>query len=183
MPHIHTEPGQYDFTISAFIVRYVDDVPRILLHMHRKHHKLLPVGGHIELNESPWSALEHELQEEAGYELARLQVLQPRERIAIDRYERIRVIPVPIHINSHMIMEGHFHTDSSYALIADSEPTTLPHEDESQDLRWLTRNEVAELSHDVIYSNTQQTILSIFDVFLPNWHSVPAADYLGCPVR
>ncbi len=32
----------------------------------------MQVGGHIELDETPWQAVEHELREESGYTLAEL---------------------------------------------------------------------------------------------------------------
>ena len=53
MPHIHTEPGQHDHTVGAFIICLGNNSPKILLHMHKKLNKLLPIGGHIELNEAP----------------------------------------------------------------------------------------------------------------------------------
>jgi 8-oxo-dGTP pyrophosphatase MutT (NUDIX family) len=76
MAHIHTEPNQHDFTASAFIVRDDMDEPRVLLHMHRKLGRLLQPGGHIELHEHPWDSIAHELQEETGYMLADVEVLQ-----------------------------------------------------------------------------------------------------------
>jgi hypothetical protein len=49
MAHIHTEPGQHDFTASAFIIRLdrLDErgQPKLLLHKHKKLHKLLQFGG------------------------------------------------------------------------------------------------------------------------------------------
>lgn len=69
MPHIHTKPGQYDHTVTAYIVRTDGDDPKVLLHMHRKLGMLLPPGGHVELDETPWAAMAHELTEESGYTL------------------------------------------------------------------------------------------------------------------
>src|SRR3954466_7704978 len=63
MPHIHHEPGQHDFTTSAFIVRTDRSEPQAVLHEHRKIGKLLQFGGHIELTESPWQALLREVRE------------------------------------------------------------------------------------------------------------------------
>lgn len=42
------------FTVSVFIV-YKD---KVLLHSHKKAKKILPLGGHTELNEFPEEALE-----------------------------------------------------------------------------------------------------------------------------
>lgn len=68
MAHIHTAPGQHDNTVTLYIVRQFGTEWKGLLHMHRKHHRLLPVGGHVELDETPWQSAVHELREEAGYE-------------------------------------------------------------------------------------------------------------------
>lgn len=74
MPHIHEGDGQHDLTAGAFIIRFDQDEPKGLLHFHRKLHKLLPIGGHVELNESPWQAIAHELDEESGYSMSQLMV-------------------------------------------------------------------------------------------------------------
>ena len=61
MAHIHTLSGQHDFTVSVYIVRQFDDIDwRIALHVHKKHNSLLPFGGHIELDETPWQAVARE---------------------------------------------------------------------------------------------------------------------------
>lgn len=36
MLHIHTQPGQHDHTVSAYIIRYINDEPYLLLHRHKK---------------------------------------------------------------------------------------------------------------------------------------------------
>lgn len=36
MSHIHTKPGQHDFTASAFIIRTDGTEPRAMVHMHKK---------------------------------------------------------------------------------------------------------------------------------------------------
>lgn len=181
MPHIHTKPGQYDITISAYIIRRTEDGPRVLLHMHRKHHKLLPPGGHIELDETPWMALEHELREESGYELRELSVLQPRIRTDDAIYRGIAVQPVPFHVNAHSISPEHFHTDMSYALIAATVPSESPREGESQDLRWMSETDIAEMSDGTMYFNTRQTALALLRSIIDEWEPVPAEQYLGIP--
>src|SRR3954465_16018556 len=81
MPHIHTEPGQHDHTVSAYIFRTDFSEPKVMLHLHKKHGTYMQFGGHIELNENPWQAITHELREEAGYELDELFILQPHQRL------------------------------------------------------------------------------------------------------
>ncbi len=61
MPHLHTAPNQHDMTVSIYIIHRVGDEWRCLVHMHRKLGFLMQVGGHIELDETPWQSVEHEL--------------------------------------------------------------------------------------------------------------------------
>lgn len=61
MPHIHTKPDQHDMTASAYILRQENGVWKCLVHFHKKVEKLMQVGGHIELNETPWQTITHEL--------------------------------------------------------------------------------------------------------------------------
>src|ERR1700756_5030854 len=142
MPHIHTDPGQHDITTSAWIVRFENNVPKVLVHMHRKHNKLMQVGGHIEIDETPWQTLDHELLEESGYSLSELKVLQPTENIPV--VDMAIVHPVPVISNTHKISESHYHSDYGYAFVADSLPKNLPAEGESQDIRWLTIEELED---------------------------------------
>lgn len=136
MAHIHTGPQEHDTTTSAYIVRMQDDEPLVLVHMHRKFGKLMQAGGHIELTETPWSAVAHELEEETGYRLSELSVLQPTpDKVTV---KNAVVHPVPLLVNTHRISDEHFHTDLCYAFVARSVPQHAPAEGESEDLRWLT---------------------------------------------
>ncbi len=53
------------FTVSVYVVNNNS----ILLHKHKKAQILLPVGGHIDLNELPEEAAVREVFEEAGVEV------------------------------------------------------------------------------------------------------------------
>ncbi len=54
MSHIHTNTGEHDFCASGSIVRLDStDVPKILLHKHKKLGVFIQFGGHVELNENP----------------------------------------------------------------------------------------------------------------------------------
>lgn len=141
MPHIHTEPGQHDVTVSAYIIRIDEPEPRLLVHMHKKFGKLMQVGGHIELSETPWHALEHEVFEESGYTLAELQVLQPQE--TLPALANAIVHPVPLLMNTHKVSETHYHSDLAYGFVTSHAPTQAPSEGESNDIRWVTASELA----------------------------------------
>jgi 8-oxo-dGTP diphosphatase len=175
MPHIHDQPGQYDHTVTAYIVRTEGDEPRMLMHMHRKLHILLPVGGHIEIDETPWQAAAHEIAEESGYALSELTILQPRDRIR--ELHGVLLHPQPVVVNTHNITDVHAHSDVGYALVAEGEPTGQPDEGESADIRWLTKAELQGFTSDVLRYNTLQTCEFIFDTALPSWEQIPASEF------
>lgn len=175
MPHIHTSPGQIDHTVTAYIIRLDEDQPRALLHMHKKLGKLLPVGGHIELNETPWAAMSHEIEEESGYLLSELAVMQPELRIP--QCDGIIVHPQPVFVNTHSITNDHFHSDMAYFFVAHAPPSHERAIGESADLRWLARHELFELNESQIWENTRFVYASLFDSFLDHWRPEPAIRY------
>lgn len=170
MGHIHTSAGQVDQTVTAYVVRRDGDDTYVMLHMHKTLKTLLPVGGHIELNETPWAAIGHELQEESGYSLGDLQILQPAQRIMM--LDGAVVHPQPFVVNTHAVAPEHFHTDASYLLLAQTEPRGERAEGESEDIRWLTRDGIERMGSDKLLASTRQICLAIFDVFLGEWQPV-----------
>lgn len=176
MAHIHTIPGQHDITASAYVVRDDFDEPRILLHMHRKLHRLLQPGGHVELHEHCWGSIAHELEEEAGYSLSELSVLQPKLRVA--HITEAILHPQPLFINTHSFPGiDHFHTDSAYLFLAHDAPRMLPADGESADLRWLSKEDILALPHDMIHEHTREICVKIFDDFLSAWEPMPADSF------
>jgi 8-oxo-dGTP pyrophosphatase MutT (NUDIX family) len=177
MAHIHTMPGQHDTTVTLYIVRHFGKEWKALLHMHRKLQRLLPVGGHVELHETPWQAAVHELREEAGYEMGDLQILQPKVRMK--SLSGIALHPAPVQSNTHDITDNHFHTDLTYALIASSEPTITIAANESHDARWLSRQAIEQLGANEIYQNSRETYLFVLDTLLEHWEAVPTTTFAG----
>ena len=176
MSHIHTQPGQHDVTVSAYIVRVDGDEPRVLVHMHRKFGKLFQVGGHIELDETPWQTIAHELREESGYTLEELFVLQPDDQLvpapgAVQH-------PVPVIMNTHKVPGEHFHSDMSFAFVAKAAPAGKPAEGESQDLRWLTITELKEAAkQDLAPEDVAHFYEAVVTRYLPRYYRVPAHTY------
>lgn len=176
MGHIHDKPGQVDQTVTAYIVRRDGDDVYVMLHKHKKLGMLLPVGGHVELDETPWGAMAHELQEESGYTLDELRVLQPPLRI--EALDKVALHPQPIAVQTHDITPEHFHTDMSYLFVAETHPRGERAKGESGDIRWLTRDGIERLSDDEIYDNTKQMCFAIFDSFLDAWQPVRATKFM-----
>ena len=140
MPHIHTEPDQHDITISGYIVRMDQSEPLCLVHMHRKMGKLMQIGGHIELDETPWQTVAHEVREESGFTLDELQVVQH----VVDRVHEVGNVshPVPFAMNTHDVGNSHYHSDLCYGFVADGPTKNAAAEGESADLRWMTMPEL-----------------------------------------
>ena len=183
MPHIHTKPGQHDNTASAFIVRYEDGKPLAMLIMHKKLHTLLQPGGHIELDETPWQAMAHELEEETGYRLSALNIWQPRQRMR--NISDISVHPQPILSNTHSVPGNHFHADLDYLFIAETLPSARPHEGESTDIRWLSYEQIKALPDDQVMQNAREIYEYIFEQALndESWEAVSATSFsLGHPL-
>lgn len=162
MPHIHTEPGQHDFTTSAFILHPSEN--KILLHMHRKLGKWLPPGGHVELAENIWQALEHELLEETGLLLGKCALLGQPDRPELTD-EGFVNIPIPFMKFVHNFFPHglHKHSDDSYLLRSYTEDLQ-PAEGESQEIGWHTIDEIVRFNKNgILEDNTLTTCRWIAD--------------------
>jgi len=178
MPHIHTQPGQYDHTISMYLFRTDFSEPKIMLHLHRKIGLYAQFGGHIELDESPWHAAMRELREETGYDSAQVIILQPAQRIT--SITDAVVHPQPIaHITMHYpVGKGHFHTDSVYAFTTTEPPRFAPGEGESTDIGLFSRSELVKLGTKKVDRITYDIALQIFDNYLDNWSPVSTDEFI-----
>ncbi|MCU1494946.1 MAG: putative pyrophosphohydrolase including oxidative damage repair enzyme [Acidimicrobiaceae bacterium] len=170
MAHLHTEPGQHDHTVGAYIVRLDGDEPRIVLHRHKKLGCYLQFGGHIELDENPWQALRHEVREESGYELDQLTLFQPRERVRSLSSGTLH--PVPVCYNTHRLGGNHFHSDVCWAFVTDEAPRHDVGEDESSDIRSFSRSELLEPTADEVHASVREVSLFVLDVCLYRWERV-----------
>ncbi len=177
MSHIHNKPGQHDQTASAFIIRTDGPEPRAILHIHKKLNKHLQFGGHVELDETPWQAIAHELREEAGYNLDQLYVLQPKERLKDAGDATLH--PQPLTVNTHAFGNGlnHYHTDLGFAFVTDQDPQHEPGEGESTDVRLLTAAELRAIPQDGIPENVRRSFLFALEVCLAHWERVPATHF------
>ncbi len=177
MSHIHTEPGQHDHTVSAYIIRLDFDEPKIMLHLHKKIRVYLNFGGHIEINENPWEAIEHEILEESGYNLNQLKVLQPKNRIK--RLTGNLIHPIPLTYGTHDISEiaesKHLHTDTSFVFVTNEPPVHKISAEESQDIIILSEGEIA--NHHNVGLFVKEASEYIFKDVLPNWEQVDPTEF------
>jgi 8-oxo-dGTP pyrophosphatase MutT (NUDIX family) len=174
MPHIHTQPGQHDFTTSAYIIRLDLPEPAVILHKHKILKKWIQFGGHIELNETPWQAIAHEVLEESGYEMHQLRLLQPFTPALQLTDATLHPWPAATLTMRFSSDTEHFHTDIANAFTTTALPEHPLGAGESQEIRLFTRNEVAALPDDDIPANVRNLCLCIFDVYLGSWASIPA---------
>ncbi len=171
MPHIHTKPGQHDLTTTAFIIRKQGEQMFGLVHKHKKLGLLLPVGGHVELHETPWAAVVHEVSEESGYDIAQLKVLQPVDRIRT--MDGVKTHPVPLFLQTHEFKKdaNHFHVDIGFLFVATDVPASLPGEGESSELLWLTNDEINARKHEMP-DDIAQIYDFCFTTALSQWEEV-----------
>jgi len=177
MSHIHTNPGEHDQTASAFIIRTDTAEPELLLHVHKKLGVLLQPGGHIELNETPWQAICHEITEETGYKLDQLKILQPKLRIK--NIGNAVLHPQAFAHNTHAFGNDgvHKHTDLSYAFTTQEEPSGKPGEGESVNLRWVNLEELKSLESNQIFDNVRKIGEFVLTQILKNWEQVELSEF------
>lgn len=176
VPHIHTAPGQHDLTCSAYIVRTDLGTPRVLVHRHKKLGRLMQIGGHVELAETPWSALAHEVAEESGYDLDQLDVLQV---LALDVETRGAVRhPTPFLVNTHRLPRDHLHTDLCYAFVTDQAPRHGVGEGESHALTWPTLEELtAEVGPGGALADVAEFYRVVLEQVMPVARALPATSF------
>lgn len=154
MPHIHDKDGQYDFTVSGYVVH--DD--KTLLIRHKKLPIWGPPSGHIELHQNPIHALYMEISEEAGIPEENLKLIEThtesndfRRNTSVGKAS-VR-IPVPFDIDEHTYGDlPHNHVDFGYILTSTTDEVK-PEDGESQEYKWFTDEELAN------FTETNTTII------------------------
>jgi len=101
-----------------------------VLHMHKRLHRWMQPGGHLDAGEAPWEAALRESEEETG-----LTLRHPAGG------------PRLVHVDVHPAADGHTHLDLRYLLLApDDDPSPL--EGESPLARWYSWDEAMALADD-----------------------------------
>jgi 8-oxo-dGTP pyrophosphatase MutT (NUDIX family) len=115
-------------TASAIVVG-----PRgVVLHRHRRLHRWLQPGGHVDPGETPERTAVRECLEETG-----LAVTHPSGG------------PVLVHLDVHPAANGHVHLDLRYLVEGpDEDPRPAP--GESQDVAWFTWENAGEMADSAL---------------------------------
>lgn len=150
MPHIHTNDGEFDLTVSGYLVHN----NKTLLIKHKKLPIWTPPSGHVELNQSPVDALYMEIREEAGIHESDLELIETHHRSKeFTTSEDAVAIPLPFDLEHHPVTDGHRHINMSYVLKSltnNVEPGT----GESNTFKWFTIDELRS------FSDTNKSIIS-----------------------
>jgi 8-oxo-dGTP pyrophosphatase MutT (NUDIX family) len=104
----------------------------VILHRHRRLHRWMQPGGHLEPGEVPQEAVIRECVEETG-----LAVAHPPDGAIL------------VHVDVHRAAKGHVHLDLRYLLWApDADPSPAP--GESQDVAWFTWEAADDLADEAL---------------------------------
>lgn len=131
MAHIHEK---IDFTVSIFVV----EAGRVLLVLHRRLGRWLPLGGHVELDEEPETAALREAREESGLDVELLGERPPTTGPGT------RALITPRFLDIHRISDTHEHIGMIYWARPKSGTLTLATE-EHHDLRWCDAEDLERL--------------------------------------
>lgn len=149
MPHIHTAKGQFDFTVSGYLVCQ----NKTLLIKHKYLPLWTPPAGHIELDQTPVDALYAEIKEEAGIDASHLQLIETHtEANEFERGEATR-LPVPFDLEYHTISDTHRHINLAYILKSDTN-NVEPGSGESNTFKWFSADELRK------FDETNASIIS-----------------------
>lgn len=144
MPHIH---DKIDFTVEVFVVHK----NKVLLRRHDKYGIWLSVGGHVELDEDPNSAVLREVREEVGLEI---ELFHENDYWPIKNDQYQELIP-PQFLNRHRINENHEHVTLVYFARSKSAELILSEKEKSSKCRWFTKQELLDLKSQ--FTNNIQT--------------------------
>lgn len=137
MPHIHTGEGQFDFTVSGYLV-YNNTTLLIK-------HKYLPIwtppAGHIELDQTPIDALYAEISEEAGIDRSHLKLIETTPYPTSRKRGAATELALPLDMEYHDIQDGHRHINMAYILTSDTN-NVEPGPGESNTFKWFTADEL-----------------------------------------
>ncbi len=149
MPHIHTEGGQFDFTVAGYLVHN----NKTLLIKHKYLPIWTPPAGHIELSQTPVEALFGEIQEETGIGASHLELVETQPYAKNFKRGKSTALPLPFDLEHHAITEEHRHINLAYIVRSDTD-NVEPGTGESNTFKWFAAEELRD------FKETNESILS-----------------------
>lgn len=130
------------FTVTGYTTN--PDRTHLLMVFHKKLHRWLPPGGHVEENEYPADAVLREVREETGVNAEH--VLGHSLDLNLTGVTDVQ-LPTPLTMSAQLIPENardkeHIHIDMMFELVAASLERTSADQREVAEVRWFTRQEV-----------------------------------------
>ncbi|MCH7568105.1 MAG: NUDIX hydrolase [Nanoarchaeota archaeon] len=136
------------------VTGYIFDKDKLLLIHHNKLNKWLPVGGHIEKDETPDEALAREIKEETNLDIEILN----KSKIPLEGNTK-KNLSTPFYVNVHSVGD-HDHCSFFYICKA-LNPAQLKINDELRGSKWVSKS---DLHDDSIPSDVKHIALQAFEL-------------------
>ena len=141
--------------LDLVVAGYIIHKNRVLLIQHKKLDLWLPVGGHIEKDETPDDALFREIKEEVGIDVEILNCLN----FPIQGNTK-KNLANPFHVNVHSVKD-HDHCCLYYICKAIN-PEKLKINSELKSYRWFSKE---DLNKEDLPSDVRNQCLKVFELF------------------
>lgn len=126
-----------NFNRTLTATTYIIYNHKVLLHMHKKHKSLFPVGGHMLPDELPHETAIREAYEESGL---KVKLINDQKQLGMTR---VRQLNNPRYTLLENIGHEIENIDFIYFALADSNKVN-PQKGESKDLYWMSREEILQ---------------------------------------
>lgn len=128
---------------------------KILFIHHKKLNKWLFVGGHVEENEDPETAVKREVKEETNLDITLLGNRYPREEDFI----------TPFALQRNIVKDNHIHMDIFYIALANNSQQIKTEEKEILNYRWFSKEEIENSEFDTFPEKKQMALDALKYVF------------------
>lgn len=126
-----------NFNRTLTATTYIIYNHKVLLHMHKKHKSLFPVGGHMLPDELPHETAIREAYEESGL---KVKLINDQKQLGMTR---VRQLNNPRYTLLENIGHEIENIDFIYFALADSDKVN-PQKGESKDLYWMSREDIMQ---------------------------------------
>lgn len=149
-----SENGTCHFSVGGFCIRD----GKVLLIYHPKINEWLPVGGHVEENETPDEALEREFREEVDLEV---RIINVQTLVKLTQTNLRRGLDSPFYLELHSVGD-HNHINLTYICEPIGDVNINLDKDIVKEFGWFTRE---ELDQEKIPVDIRNTAIKAFEVY------------------